>query len=60
MGPFGGLPARGEVATFVHPQRDAHFIKRVIGLPGDEIAMQDGVPVLNGEALRHAPRPPFL
>ncbi|MEM6406902.1 MAG: signal peptidase I [Pseudomonadota bacterium] len=59
MGPFGGLPARGEIATFLHPQRDAHFIKRVIGLPGDEITMRDGVPVLNGEEVRHDASAPF-
>ena len=45
-------PRRGDVIVFKHPQEDKVMIKRLIGLPGDEIAMRDGVLWLNGEKVR--------
>jgi len=39
-------PARGEIALFLHG--DSVFIKRVIGLPGDTIAMKAGRLWING------------
>jgi signal peptidase I len=43
---FGRLPERGDIVT---PDRDGEdLIKRVIGLPGDRIAVQGGVIILNG------------
>ncbi len=44
-------PKRGDVAVFMHPQEDKVMIKRLIGLPGDEIAVRDGVLWFNGEKL---------
>jgi len=44
-------PKRGDVAVFMHPQEDKVMIKRLIGLPGDEIAVRDGVLWINGEEL---------
>ena len=43
--PFDGrvlsnLPSRGDVVVFRHPVEDADLIKRVIGLPGDTIAVR--------------------
>ena len=36
-------PARGEVIVFVSPQNSSQrFIKRIIGLPGETVAIQEG------------------
>lgn len=51
MGPIGGLPDRGDVVTFIHPVAGYHYIKRVIGLPGDTVQMAEGKLVLNGTAV---------
>jgi signal peptidase I len=51
---FSNLPERGDVAVFRGPT-GADVIKRVIGLPGDTIATQDGRLVLNGQAIRREP-----
>jgi signal peptidase I len=40
---------RGNIAVF--SVGDAYWVMRVIGLPGDRIAMRDGVVVLNGAPL---------
>lgn len=49
---FGSLPRRGDVAVFIHPQTGETMIKRIVGLPGDEIAVRDGVLWINGEEAR--------
>ena len=47
-------PERGDVVVFRHPTRGVDFIKRVIGLPGDEVQVQFN---LNGR-LWNAPGKP--
>ena len=46
---FGDGPERGDVAVFRHPVTGRDFIKRVIGIPGDRIQMENGVLIINGE-----------
>lgn len=48
----GRLPARGDIVIFRAPGGDARdFVKRVIGLPGDRVALREGRVVLNGAEL---------
>lgn len=48
----GWLPPRGAIATFVHPyDPNRILVKRVIGLPGEEIAINQGVVYIDGEPL---------
>jgi signal peptidase I len=50
---WGAEPKRGDIAIFRLPGRDRiDYIKRIVGLPGDEIAMSDGVLTINGEAVQ--------
>ena len=52
---LGGQPERGDVVVFRHPVTGRDFIKRLIGLPGDEIQMRDSVLYINGEAVKTEP-----
>ena len=46
----GAAPRRGEVILLTI--RDTMYVKRVVALPGDRIAMVAGVPILNGVPAR--------
>jgi len=48
-----GSPAQGDIAIFRPPlETSEDYIKRVIGLPGDRIAITNGTVFRNGAALR--------
>ena len=53
-----GTPEYGDVVIAVPPDRAEDYIKRVIGLPGDTIAMVDGQVILNGEPVVQEMEPP--
>lgn len=52
---FASLPERGDVVIFKHPVDGIDYVKRVIGLPGDTVALRRGVVILNGEPLEQEP-----
>src|ERR1700691_1405756 len=46
---FGALPRRGDIVVFRWPgDRSQIWVKRVVGLPGDRIALRDGQVWING------------
>ena len=52
---FADYPERGDIVVFRPPgQEDVDFVKRVIGLPGDTIAVEGGRLSLNGVPLQRA------
>jgi len=44
-----GNPQRGEIAVFYSPQDGVRLVKRVIGLPGDRIALHGNQLTINGQ-----------
>ena len=44
-------PQRGDIVTFWSDELGKLLVKRVVGLPGDEITFQDGYTYINGEML---------
>jgi signal peptidase I len=62
----GRQPSRGEVAVYVHPkQPDLHYIKRIVAVEGDRVAIKGGRAIVNGMAVEEpyvnagAPDAPF-
>jgi signal peptidase I len=48
-------PARGDIAIFESEVAGKRLVKRVIGLPGDTVAMKNNRLFINGEALDYQP-----
>lgn len=47
-------PQRGEVVVFDSAAADTRLVKRMIGLPGDTVALKDNVLVVNGVPARYS------
>jgi signal peptidase I len=49
---FFGEPQRGDLVVFLHPQiPDIKYVKRLIGLPGERVALHNGKVLINGATL---------
>lgn len=51
-----GEVKRGDVILFIPPHEpDKTYVKRAIGLPGDQIEVRNGIPFVNGIEVGHQP-----
>ncbi len=55
----GSTPEYGDIVIPVHPERDEDYIKRVVGRPGDRIAVRKGRIILNGTPVPQEAEPPL-
>jgi signal peptidase I len=47
---FVQAPSRNEIVVFTFPEQPrSNYVKRVIGLPGDRVQIQNGMVIVNGE-----------
>jgi signal peptidase I len=53
-------PQRGDIVVLYSPADGKRLVKRVVGVPGDTIAMNDDRLVVNGEPLAYSPPAPDL
>ncbi len=57
----GNAPQRGDVMVFRYPPKPGlDYIKRVVGLPGDEISYLNKQLMVNGKAVTRTPMPDFF
>ena len=49
-----GEPKRGDIVTFESPRDGMRLVKRIVGLPGDTIAMRKNLLYVNGVAARYS------
>jgi signal peptidase I len=56
---LGGTPEYGDIVIVVPRNRKEDLIKRVIGLPGDRIALVRGQVLLNGKPVKRMMEPPL-
>ena len=54
---LGSLPERGDIVIATPPGQRADYIKRAIGMPGDELEMIEGQLYINGKPVRRERRP---
>jgi len=54
---WADTPEYGDIVIAVPPVRDEDYIKRVVGLPGDRIAVRGGRIILNGNAVPRTVEP---
>lgn len=54
---FGGTPQYGDIVIPVPPHVDEDYIKRVVALPGDRIAVRGGQIILNGKPVPQEVQP---
>lgn len=47
-------PSRGDIVVFRFPGESRDFVKRIIGIPGDTIHIENGLVFLNGEVLKES------
>jgi len=50
-------PEKGDIAVMFSPEDDIRLVKRIIGVPGDEIQMRNNVLFINGEKLDYTELP---
>lgn len=56
---FPATPAYGDIVIVVPPDRDEDYIKRVVALPGDRIAVVGGRIILNGKPVPQVAEAPL-
>ena len=57
----GTAPQRGDVMVFRYPPKPSlAYIKRVVGVPGDEVAYLNPRLTINGQPIKTAPLPDFF
>jgi signal peptidase I len=49
-----GNPSRGDIVVFYSPENGKRLVKRVVGLPGDTLAMDRNRLIINGKPLAYA------
>lgn len=54
---FGSLPERGDIVILTPKDQSSDYIKRVIGLPGDTIALRGGQIFINSVAVKQEVQP---
>lgn len=57
---LGRMPERGDIVIVTPVHQSSDYIKRVIGLPGDTIAMRGGTVILNGKPVKREFKPPIM
>lgn len=57
---FGKMPERGDVVILTPRDQSSDYIKRVIGLPGDTVALRGGQVFINDIAVKQEVQPDLL